>query len=196
MDITTKSKRLSNVEFALLQLISENGELSGYEINKLIDKRGYREWADIGETSIYTGLDKLNKKELVEFYVYADKQGKGPLPKKFKLTDKGKETLGAEIVEALSSTRERDRRFDIALAAVPFIAAEQALQALDRRRMFLSGEKGRITEQFTKQDGLTLPKHVQLLFKHPLILIEAELEFIDEIIDSLKTNKETTHDYL
>lgn len=181
-----KTKQLSNVEFALLQLISENGELSGYEINKLIEERGYREWADIGETSIYTGLDKLNKKGLVEFYIYADKQGKGPLPKKFKLTDEGKEVFKAEIVEALSSTRERDRRFDLALASVTFLTPEEAITSLNKRKDFLASESKRIKTKLESQGGDNLPFHVKALFKHPLVLIKAELKFIDEITNSLK----------
>ena len=181
-----KTKHLSNVEFALLQLITENGELSGYEINKLIDQRGYREWADIGETSIYSGLDKLNKKELVEFYIYADKQGRGPLPKKFKLTDKGKETLKDEVLGALSTTRERDRRFDLALASIPFITPEEAVIALSKRKEFLASESERLNNKLESQGGKNLPFHVKALFKHPLVFIDTEIVFVDELIISLK----------
>lgn len=191
-----KSKQLSNVELVLLQLIYENRELSGYGINKFIEERGYREWADIGETSIYSGLEKLNKKGLVEFYIHADKQGKGPAPKKFKLTTNGENTLKDEVLDALSSTRERDRRFDIALAAIPFVDPSEALSALEKRKLFLANERQRITKKFSKQSGFALPGHVQLLFKHPSVLIEAELSFIDEIINKLKFNKEDTCDYL
>jgi DNA-binding PadR family transcriptional regulator len=186
---TSGKKTLSNVEFALLQLISENGELSGYSISRLIEERGYREWADIGDTSIYTGLEKLNKNEFVRFYVDTDKQGKGPLPKKFNLTHKGKKILKEEVVEALSVTRERDRRFDIALAAIREIAPAEAIQALEKRKLFLSTEMQRINTKFIQQDGQALPKHVQILFKHPLILIKAELKFMDEIIDTIKTGQ-------
>lgn len=183
---TFSKKTLSNVEFALMQLISENGELSGYMISRLIEERGYREWADIGETSIYIGLEKLYKKEFVEFYVDIAKQGKGPLPKKFNLTDKGKETLKEEVLDALSTTRERDRRFDIALAAIRFVNPEDALQSLEKRKLFLLAEMQRINTKFFQQDGLAFPKYVQILFKHPLILIGAELEFMDEIINTIK----------
>jgi DNA-binding PadR family transcriptional regulator len=193
---TLRTKPLSNVEFALLQLISEEGELSGYMISRLVEERGYREWADIGDTSIYTGLEKLNKKGFVEFYVDTDKQGKGPLPKKFNLTDKGKEILKEEVMEALSATRERDRRFDIALAAIRFINPKDALQALEKRKSFLAGERERINTRFVQQGGSAHPKHVQILFKHPVILIGAELEFMDEIINTIKTSKETHHDRL
>ncbi len=189
---TPRKKTLSNVEFALLQLISENGELSGYMISRLIEERGYREWADIGDTSIYTGLDKLNINEFVKFYVDTDKRGKGPLPKKFNLTNKGKKILKEEVAEALSATRERDRRFDIALAAIREIDPKDAVQALEKRKLFLSTEMQRINTKFIQQDGQALPKHVQILFKHPLILIRAELEFMDEIIDTIKTSQGST----
>jgi DNA-binding PadR family transcriptional regulator len=189
---TSRKKTLSNVEFALLQLISENGELSGYSISRLIEERGYREWADIGDTSIYTGLEKLNNNEYVKFYVDTDKQGKGPLPKKFNLTHKGKKILKEEVVEALSATRERDRRFDIALAAIREIAPEEAIEALEKRKLFLSTEMQRINTKFIQQDGQALPKHVRILFKHPLILIKAELKFMDEIIDTIKTSQGST----
>lgn len=47
---------ITNVEFMLLQIICERKEASGYEINQLIKERGYREWVDMGTTSIYVGL--------------------------------------------------------------------------------------------------------------------------------------------
>lgn len=48
--------QLSNVEMVLLQIIAELNQMSGYEINKRIEQRGYREWAKIGTTSIYVGF--------------------------------------------------------------------------------------------------------------------------------------------
>jgi DNA-binding PadR family transcriptional regulator len=181
----TKSTRLSNVELVLLQLIHGASELSGYEINKLIEQRGYREWADIGETSIYSGLNKLHMKELVGFYINSDKQGRGPLPKKYKLSGKGEDMLKEETLKALSSTRERDKRFDIALAGIPFVETGEALRALNERKKYLANECARIAKIYSAQNGSTIPYHVQLLFRHPSILIEAELIFMDEIINTL-----------
>jgi DNA-binding PadR family transcriptional regulator len=195
MTKTNQSKQLSQVEFVLLQIIAETGHTSGYIINKLIEERGYREWADIGETSIYVGLDKLFNKDLAVFSVPTDKRGRGPMPKNFDLTEKGKETLKAEVLEALSATRENDRRFDLALAAVPFIKIEEVLQALFERKDFLLSEKERINHQFLKQGGSAIPNHVQLLFRHTLLHINAELEFTDEVIHTFMKTPETHHDH-
>jgi hypothetical protein len=99
-------------------------------------------------------------------------------------------------MEALSATRERDRRFDIALAAIRSINPKDARQALEKRKSFLLAERQRINNIFLQQGGSVHPKHVQILFKHPVILIGAELEFMDEVINTIKTNKEARDDRL
>lgn len=177
--------KISNVEFALLQLIAESSNISGYEINKLVEERGYREWADIGTTSIYVGLDKLSKKELVESQIDTNKTGKGPLPKRFTLTQKGKNVLRDTIIESLSLTRERDHRFDLAVAAIPFISSQEAVDALNRRKSFLLSEQKRLEGKFHSQGGYKLPFFVRALFAHPLALIDAEIKFTNQLVTDL-----------
>ncbi|UUZ79330.1 PadR family transcriptional regulator [Paenibacillus sp. P26] len=113
--------QLSNAEFMLLQLIAECKQASGYEINKLIDRRGYREWANIGTTSIYAGLKKLNDKGMIESEDAGEKSGKGPMPTRYVITEAGMTTLRKEVISDLSSSRERDNRFDLGFAALPFV---------------------------------------------------------------------------
>lgn len=177
---------LSKVELALLQLIWESGELDGYRINKLIEARGYREWADIGATAIYVGLQKLHKKGLVKYHLPANKKGKGPLPKLFTLTEKGNEIFRLEVIDAMSSARERDSRFDLAIASIPLLTTREAVTALKKRKIFLVDEAKRIASKLEAQGGEELPFHVKALFRHPLILIESELGFIDEILAQIK----------
>lgn len=188
------SKQLSMVEFALLQLIAENDGVSGYTINKLVEARGYRRWADIGETSIYVGLNKLLKKKLVEFCLQTGKQGKGPLPKQFSLTPQGRETLKAEALDALAHTRERERRFDLALAAAPFLDPPELARALAERKRFLESEREHIRQAFEKQGGAHLPAQVRLLFQHPLVQIAAELRFMDEAMQTFAIPEGTRHE--
>ena len=83
-----RGQALAGAEFALLQIIEEKQPVSGYEINKLIEDRGYRQWTDIGTTSIYVGLEKLSRKGLTSVYLDTGKKGKGPAPKKYRLTEK------------------------------------------------------------------------------------------------------------
>ncbi|MFA1819290.1 PadR family transcriptional regulator [Virgibacillus oceani] len=186
---------ITNVEFMLLQIISEQKKVSGYEINQLIIERGYREWGDIGSTSIYVGLKKLSKKHLVNSYLDTSKQGRGPTPRKFEVTDTGAKLLKKNTLEFLSSTRERDNRFDLALASMPFLTTEEVLEALQKRKDFLSEVAKNINKKFETQGGISLPFHVQALFRHPLLLIKNEMEFMDILIkDLLEKNNDKEMD--
>ncbi|MGN7384609.1 PadR family transcriptional regulator [Paenibacillus sp. SAFN-117] len=180
---------ITNVELMLLQIIYEQKKVSGYEINQLIKERGYRDWGDIGTTSIYVGLKKLSEKQLVNSYLDERKQGKGPMPRKFKVTDNGVKILKQNTLESLSSSRERDNRFDLALAGIPFLTTEEVVAAFQKRKEFLSEVAKNINKKFESQGGSRLPFHVQALFKHPLLLIKNEIEFMDILItDFLKKN--------
>jgi DNA-binding PadR family transcriptional regulator len=118
-------RNVTNVEMVLLQIIAEKEGISGYGINQIVKERGYREWADIGMTSIYVGLKKLEDKKLVKSKINTSKTGKGPMPKIFYLTEKGKEVLSAEVLLILSGSRERERIFDLGVAGIPFVAPKK-----------------------------------------------------------------------
>ncbi|MCP4218020.1 MAG: PadR family transcriptional regulator [bacterium] len=177
---------LTNVEFSLAELIAESGEISGYDINKLIEERGYRQWADIGTTSVYLGLEKLKKKKLVRSFLDTRKKGKGPPPRKYALNESGHEVLKENVLEALSNRRERDRRFDLGIAGLPFVRAREASGALKKRRIMLTETAEKIKEKFQKDGGENLPLHVRALFNHPLFLIRHELEFLDSLLIDLE----------
>ncbi|GGF67478.1 PadR family transcriptional regulator [Paenibacillus albidus] len=177
--------RLSNVEFMLLQIIAESKLASGYQINKLVELRGYREWANISTTSIYAGLQKLKEKGLIQTEDSGHKSGKGPLPSTYVMMEAGIEALRNEILISLTSTRERDNRFDLGLAALPFIGNNEAVEALQKRQNFLEDTLRNIGQKFESQGGNSLPLHVRALFLHPMSLIEHEQSFVANLISEL-----------
>jgi DNA-binding PadR family transcriptional regulator len=178
-------KNMSNVEIALLQIIEEQKEISGYGISRIVKERGYREWADIGMTSIYGGLKKLEEKQLVTSRIHTDKQGKGPTPTIYGLTKKGRQVLHREVLSILSQSRERERVFDLGVAGIPFVSSKKAVEALSQRKEYLQEHLDRIEKRFEMSGGRKLPVHIRYLFKHPLLLIENELKFIDELMSAL-----------
>lgn len=176
---------LTNVEFIILQIIYERKGVSGYEISRLVKERGYMEWANIGISSIYVGLNKLSKRKLLHSFIDTEKQGKGPMPKKFKITQEGKKLLRQEILLALSSSRERDCRFDLAFTAIPLVAPKEVVAALKKRKNFLEETAERVSTIFESQGGEELPFHLQALFNHPLLFIKQEMDFIDSLLQKL-----------
>jgi len=176
---------LSNIEYMLLQMIAECKQASGYEINKLIDQRGYREWANIGTTSIYTGLKKLNDKGWIKSENSGEKSGKGPMPTRFAITEVGMISLRNEIITSLSSSRERDSRFDLGLAALPFIEKGEAIEALRERLNYLGEAFENIRRKYESQGGVQLQLYKRALFLHPMNLIESEQAYVANLINEL-----------
>ncbi|QMV41161.1 PadR family transcriptional regulator [Cohnella cholangitidis] len=176
---------ISNVEFILLQLVAECRQASGYDIMKMVDHRGYREWANIGTTSIYAGLKKLSNKGWIASGESDRKSGKGPVPTQFALTETGMIRLKNEIVDSLSSTRERDIRFDLGLAALPLIGKDEAIAALRERLDFLRTATTEIRQKYEAQGAQLLPLNVRTLFLHPIVLIECERTFVSKLINEL-----------
>ncbi|CUH97227.1 hypothetical protein P22_3354 [Propionispora sp. 2/2-37] len=176
---------LTNAEFVLLQIVCDRTTVSGYEINQLIKDCGYRDWAELGTTSIYVGLNKLGKKKLVNSYIDTDKQGRGPVPRKFEITAEGRAVLQQETIEALSSTRERDFRFDLALAAIPFVDKDAVVAALQQRISLLTEVANDYWHKLEALKKRRVPVNLQALYQHPLVLIKNEIEFMDNLIENL-----------
>ncbi|GHO70738.1 hypothetical protein KSC_096300 [Ktedonobacter sp. SOSP1-52] len=176
---------ISNVEFMLLQMIEECRQASGYDIKKLVDQRGYREWTNIGTTSIYAGLKKLSDKGWIVTEESDGKFGKGPMPNRFALTEAGIAKLKQEILDSLSSARERDSRFDLGLAALPFVGKDEAVEALRNRLDFLRETSKKIEQKYESQGGVRLPLNVRALFLHPISLIESERAFVANLMKEL-----------
>jgi DNA-binding PadR family transcriptional regulator len=171
--------KLTNVEFMLLQITCERREVSSYEINHLVKERGYKEWTDIRTASLGVALKKLNKKQLVKSYIDTTMQGSDPMPRKYEITNEGKKLLQQEIIAALSSSRERDYRFDLALAAIPLVTTEEVVAALEQRKKFLTEVAQHVNAIFESQNT------TQALFRHPLICIKREIDFMDILLQEL-----------
>ncbi|MNV58908.1 hypothetical protein D3C71_1513040 [compost metagenome] len=101
------------------------------------------------------------------------------------MTEQGVRTLRDEVISSLSSSRERDNRFDLGLAALPFVKKDKAIEALRERLDFLGKTLNHLKQLYESQGGAQLPLHVRALFLHPVSLIENEQAFVSNIIHEL-----------
>ena len=67
---------MTNAELAILSLIAERPR-HGYDIEQVIEARGMREWTEIGFSSIYYLLKKLEKEGMITSQL-KQPGGKGP----------------------------------------------------------------------------------------------------------------------
>jgi DNA-binding PadR family transcriptional regulator len=175
---------LSNVEYMLLSLIRESKKASGYGLNAVIKDRGYREWADIGMTSIYMGLKKLEQKGLIKGRLTTEKTIQGPAAREFSLTGEATRLLVEETARGLSETRERDRRFDLAVSSMDVLSPARARALIQKRKAFLESERERLSAVFAGERDRISAQGI-LLFTHTLNFMKSEIAFLDDLIDGL-----------
>jgi DNA-binding PadR family transcriptional regulator len=126
---------MTNAELAVLSLVVE-APRHGYDIERLIVERGMREWTDVGFSSIYYLLGKMEKAGLVEAHSEVAADAKGPARKVFAPTRAGFAAWEAASIEALS-VPDLKHPFALGLANLPGLAPAPALDAVReyRRRL-------------------------------------------------------------
>jgi len=172
---------MTNAELAILTLVAERPR-HGYEIEQLLEERGMREWTEVGFSSIYYLLKKLERDGLIESRL--EETQRGPARKVYHLTSAGGEALSRGVLEALSVPQRGYPSVLLGLSALPAVPALQALDALREYRAALTERHGQLQEKWSSQQPL--PYFVDALFTYSLALLDAEIKWIGEFITRLE----------
>lgn len=178
-------KKLSNAELMILQIISLLDKVSGYEINVYVSKMNYQKWADIGKTSVYSALKKLEKKDFVLLTIDTNKVGKGPIPKKYSITESGIIRMKQEMLATIISENERSKRLNLVISSIQILENNKILQAFEERFVNLEKENQRLSNQLTEYKNC-IPIGGELLYRKLISSIENELSFALTIINKFK----------
>lgn len=186
---------ITNTEMAILGLAAE-GPQHGYQIEQTIATRGMREWTEIGFSSIYYILNKLEKSGWLasEVMLVSGSEGRGgPARRVYQLTGAGLAVLRSAVRERLAHPRLRSGDFDLALANQPVLPPGEAREALQENR---DGLRQRLEQVRAKLDsdragaqraGHPFPVHVEALFSRSLALMQAELDWLNKYLSQLET---------
>jgi len=166
---------MTNAELAILSLIAEKPH-HGYEIEQVIDARGMREWTEVGFSSIYYILKKLEGQGLIESRAEPSK-GRGPGRKVYRLTPAGRAAWRQAALASLANPERAYSAFQLGLANLPAIPATDAIQALQTYGELLRSRLDHVRQR-RDQAGAELPLHVAAMFDLSLTLIEAELQWV------------------
>ena len=176
----TSPKALTDAELLLLGLVAEMPR-HAYQIEQEIEGRGMREWTQIGFSSIYFVLAKLEKAGLVK----AKKPTGAKSKKTFSISTAGRRALVAQTLAALRSYRPTYSSVLLGMIHWSVLEREQALDALDARGEAVEVELTRVRE--IQADTQPLPDFVDALFEYSIGQLEAELEWIERTLDYMKT---------
>ena len=172
--------KLSDSELLILGLIAEMPR-HGYELERVIEKRSMREWTQIGFSSIYYTLGKLEGKGLIQ----AGDQSSPRSRKSYSLTERGKDILVEQTIYALEAIQPTFPSLLLGMLHLDSLARGQALDALRIRAASVSKEINRIEEIHFHQQPL--PDHVDLVFEYSLAQLKSEAAWIGKALAYLET---------
>lgn len=174
---------LTNPELAVLGLVAEQPQY-GYQLEQVIEQRGLREWTEIGFSSIYHILNKLEKTGQLAGELH--QQGDRPPRKVYRITAEGRCTLAGEVRLRLARPRHPSGDFDLALANLPCLPLQESLAALGEYLTFLQERIAHVAGRQAAASGNALPLFVAALFDHALVRLRVEADWVAGMIDTLK----------
>lgn len=174
---------ISDIEAAILGLLCERPQY-GYDLDRTIEERGMRNWTQIGFSSIYYVLKRLERTGHIRSEIEMV-EGK-PSRRNYTVTEAGKVAMKDKIVSVLSVSPKLISPFDIGIANIDLLTQTEAigclrshLVSLNERSRFL---QGKIAQSMGRGD----PYRVTLLFELPLVQLEAERECIEKLISRME----------
>ena len=164
--------KLSLSEQLILGILSEQAR-HGYDIEKLITDRGMRKWTDVGFSSIYYVLERLEAKGLA---TSTNTQGKEK--KQYSITTTGVSMLKDEAKKLIAEHKPANTHFMAGLATSQLSGDTELNKTLEKRKTLLATDLKALQ---SKQSSLThMPRPARQLFSLSETLLKAELSWVNK----------------
>ncbi len=169
-------------EAAVLGLLCES-PLYGYTIEKIIEERGMRHWTDIGFSSIYYVLKRLESKKLITSS--CEQQEDKPSRKVYTITAAGLDMMKRTVRSFLSLNTRNRSPFDLGIAHLTLIPEQETVACLRERLTGLDKVIEHVRQIREQKVQEKRPFFVLALFDRTLAHLETEkkwvLKFIGEV---------------
>jgi len=177
---------MTNAELAVLGLVVEQPR-HGYQIEQMIEQRGMRRWTDIGFSSIYFLLKKLERGGFIEGRL--ERTERGPARKVYRPTPAGQKAFHAAVIEALSMPQPRHRHLLLGLANLPAVSQAEALAALRQYSQCLNARREILRAH--RESLHPHPYFVEAIFDYNLTMMQAELEWTERFLKQVQSQSQT-----
>ena len=166
-------------EAAVLGLLCEN-PLYGYTIEKIIDDRGMRYWTDIGFSSIYYVLKRLESRELITSS--CEQQENKPSRKVYTITSDGRELMKDKVRSLIAAPRRIPSPFDLGIGYNMLLPREETIACLQERMSALDRTIHTLKVRKKTHKVNNRPYFVLALFDRALAHTTAEKVWVEKFI--------------
>lgn len=163
---------LTPSELVVLGLIIERPR-HGYDLEQVIERRGIRQWTEIGFSSIYYLLAKLEKRGLVHA---PDAPAAAKSRRVFHATGAGVEAATRSALALIAEPRPVPHPLLVGVANLALLSERQYVQALRERLAQVDARIAAVRAAESAQAPLTLP--AREVFSCSLSLLEAERSWL------------------
>ena len=175
-------------EAAVLGLLYER-PLYGYTIEKIIEERGMRHWTDIGFSSIYYVLKRLEQRDLIASS--SEQEGTGPSRNVYTITAAGRSRMKETVRLFLSRYTKMITPFNLGIANAALLSREELIGCLDKRLIMIDETVLHIESMRESKIAEARPYYVIALFDRSLAHLRTERDWVAGFIRDLQDRNET-----
>ena len=171
---------MTDAELAVLSIIAE-GPIHGHDIQTIIDRRGLRAWTNIGVSSLFYVLEKLERQGLIESD--EDTAGQNTRYREFCITGAGFGVLQTAVADLLTTPHEFADGFELGLANLHVLRPSQIRTAFAAYRQELISRLAQTRERWQQLKNSAAPFNVDAMLGHHVAMLEAELAWLTAFIE-------------
>lgn len=163
---------LTQAELIILGLIVEQPQ-HGYDLEKVIESRGVRQWTEIGFSSIYYLLTKLEKRGLIHA---PDASAAVTSRRVFHATDEGREVAARSTLALIQQLRPVAHPLLVGVSNLALISEQDYRKAIRDRLTQVNVRIAAVKDAEWRQAPLGLA--AREVFSYSLCLLEAERSWL------------------
>ena len=172
-------KALSRNDMMLIGLLLDR-PMHGYELAEVLS--GLGQWADMGRTSVYYTLGRLERDGLVTKHV--ERHGDKPERSVYSMTEEGRNAFFRSIEETLRAGSEPLSALDVAIFYSNRLDQEAVVDAVRERIASLEEEITESVEQMSRDgEGSAVDLPLRLVLQRRLALLRANVEFLEGLVE-------------
>ncbi|MBB4930982.1 DNA-binding PadR family transcriptional regulator [Lipingzhangella halophila] len=188
--MTGRTQRRSPLAVQLLLLLEEE-PMHAYRMQGMIKERRKDRIVNIAQrNSVYQTLDRLLRAELITVHD-TERTPSRPERTVYRITDAGRDTLYTWLHTMLATPAREFPEFPVALAALPALTPDLAVELLEARVQALHDRLDEAAAEAAEAERMGLPRLFFLEEEYRRAVTEAELRWVEGLLDDLRAGRLT-----
>jgi DNA-binding PadR family transcriptional regulator len=183
--VTDAHLAVDPLALTLLALLSEQPQ-HAYAMQRLVRER-HKDFALPHTRGLYRTVDRLARAELIE-PAEVQREGKRPERTVYRVTEEGSAAFRSALLSMLTTPVDEHPSFSVAIGLLAYLPVQEALSALDVRRIALEATIAQLEVQERGLGGI-LPRLLLLEVEYVLALRQAELVWVQSLVEDLRTGQ-------